>query len=114
MLKEGGLPNASEMDIPVDTILTDLRLTAIGNNWIGVYELKVYGDETAAISASSQLAPVSVSSNVPVSSAQGYPTASLMDRNPSTLAYLAAPEVDFSVCGASSGSKSSATALGTP
>ncbi len=97
LIQTGGFPNASETDIPVDTTTTDLRLTASGNNWIGVYEFKAYGDEVAPRGTSSQLTPVSVTSNIPISSVSGYPTANLMDGNPSTLAYPGAPEVDYEV-----------------
>jgi hypothetical protein len=97
LIQTGGFPNASEMDIPIDTTATDLRLTASGNNWIGVYEFKAYGDDVAPKGASSQLTPISVTSNIPISPVSGYPTANLMDGNPSTLAYPGAPEVDYEV-----------------
>jgi len=105
LIAEGGFPNAVESDIAVDVIATDLRLTASGDNWIGVYEFKAYGDElsprglVAKMDASSmdstQLAPVSVSSNVPISPTSGYPTSNLTDGNGSTPAYPGAPEVDY-------------------
>ena len=97
LIRQGGFPNSSEMDIPVDAISTDLRLTANSDNWIGVFELKVYGDEVAPIRGSSELIPASVVSNVPVSSLLGYPTAGLIDGDPSTLAYPAAPDLDYEV-----------------
>jgi len=95
LIKAGEFPNASEVDIPVDTTATDLRLRASGDNWIGAYELKVYGDEIAPIRSSRQLTPMSVTSNIPISSTQSYPTGNLMDGNSSSLAYPAAPEVDY-------------------
>jgi len=95
LIKTGGFPDALEMDIPVDVNATDLRLTASGSNWIGVYEFKAYGDEIAPSSTSSHMSPVAVTSNIPISAASGYPTANLVDGDPSTLAYPGAPEVDY-------------------
>ena len=96
LIKSGGFPNASEMDIPVDITATELRLTASGSNWIGVYELKAYGDEISPLlRVSSQLSPASVTSNIPISSTHGYPTVNLTDGDDSTLAYPGAQEVDY-------------------
>ena len=96
LIKSGGFPNASEMDLPIDARASELRLTASGNNWIGVYEFKAYGDEISPVlRASHQLTPVSVTSNIPISATHGYPTANLMDGDPLTLACPGAPEVHY-------------------
>ena len=67
----------------------------MGGNWIGAYEFKVYGDESTSTGSSSQLSPVSVTSNIPISPTRGYATSNLTDGDSSTLAYPAAPEVDY-------------------
>jgi hypothetical protein len=39
----GGFPNAAETLADIHRVLRKLRIRAAGSNWIGVYEMSVYG-----------------------------------------------------------------------
>jgi hypothetical protein len=87
-LVSGGFPAADSTFVGLDNYVTDVRIIAESSqNWIGIYEL--------SIRASQQLTTVPVSSNIPIDPQYGYPTANLMDGNPSTLAYPGAQEIDY-------------------
>lgn len=95
-LASGGSPDQSTMNVPLDTTATELRLTASGANWIGAYEVRVFGT-----GAEPSLSPAAVVSNVPenptYSLAQGYGSANLIDGNPATLAYPGSTNIDYQI-----------------
>jgi hypothetical protein len=86
----GGFPGADSSTIPLDITSTQLRLVASSNeNWIGAYE----------VSFTQQTLAPSVTSNVPESAqysvVRHYPASNLADGNTQTLAYPAAPNLDY-------------------
>jgi len=97
-LASGGLPGQSTMDVPLNATVTDLRLLASGNNWIGAYEVRVFGTATAPPVPRTAM---TVISNVPedpfYSSAQNYVSANLIDGNSQTLAYPGGTKLDYQV-----------------
>lgn len=96
-ITSGGFPNATVTDIPASSDVTDLRITADGANWLGVYEVNVSGNVVSTQAPS--VGGLSVLSNVPedpyYSIAQGYGAAHLMDGNANTLAYPASSNIDY-------------------
>src|SRR5947207_5074641 len=98
LVASGGFPNASRLVIPVDITATSFRLTAVSNHWIGVYEVKAYGDEVTPIVAPSTLTTASqIPENQQYGINQNYGAANLTDGNPNTLAYPANRSVDYVV-----------------
>jgi hypothetical protein len=86
------------MDVPLNATATELRIVADSSNWIGAYDLRVFGSAVApALPASS----LTVQSNVPedpiYSIASHYAAANLIDGDPKTLAYPAAKRVDYQI-----------------
>jgi hypothetical protein len=87
-LGSGGYPNSTITTVQMDTMLTDVRLTAHSSaNWIGAYDMSV--------SASSPIQPKQILSNAPYEDESTYPLANLTDGNTSTLAYPAQYFNDF-------------------
>ena len=60
----GGFPGASTLDANVDTTTTALRIVADGANWIGIYDLRLFG---SAAAPSLPVRSLSATSNVPES-----------------------------------------------
>jgi hypothetical protein len=92
----GGFPGQSTMNVPLDLTATELRLIATADNWIGAYEVTVFGTAPTPL-----ISPTAVQSNVPenpvYSLARGYGAANLIDGNPATLAYPASTNIDYQV-----------------
>jgi len=92
----GGFPGQSTMNVPLDLTATELRLIATADNWIGAYEVRVFGTAPTPL-----MLPAAVQSNVPenpvYSLARGYGAANLIDGNPATLAYPASTNIDYQV-----------------
>ena len=90
----GEQPGATETVIPVPGRYRKLRVTAAGTNWIGIYEVQVFGKPIGA-------GQMTVKSNVaedPVYSiASGYQAANLIDGNPNSLAYPGSKHIDYQV-----------------
>jgi hypothetical protein len=98
VLSQGGFPNAAISDITLDTTVTDLRITAVSDNWIGIYMAKVYGDESTPPASPTQLTTTSQIPENPIYSlAHHYGAANLTDGNPQTLAYPGSVNVDYIV-----------------
>ena len=95
-LASGGFPGQSTMDVPLNVRATELRLVASGSNWIGAYELRVFGT-----AAASTLALAGVQSNVPenpvYSIARNYGASNLIDGDPKTLAYPGSNNLDYQI-----------------
>ena len=96
LLSSGGFPDCAACDLTMNATVTDLRLVASGNNWIGAYEVKVYGDKLVPAQADGSR---TVYSNVPedviYSLGRNYGGANLIDGNPATLAYPAGLKADY-------------------
>ena len=91
----GGFPNSTETLVPVHNRYRKLRVAADGPNWLGVYEVQVFGSTVPPPGN------FTVKSNVvedPVYSlARGYGAANLIDGDPSTLSYPASTHLDYQV-----------------
>jgi hypothetical protein len=94
----GGFPGAATLDANVDTTTTALRIVADGTNWIGIYDLRLFG---SAAAPSLPVSSLSATSNVPESPtyslALNYGAASLVDGDPNTLAYPGSTTIDYSI-----------------
>jgi hypothetical protein len=96
LLSSGGSPGAAISDIALNGRVAQIKITADSNNWIGLYEAKVYGDETAPAIPPGQLTTVSqVPEDAVNSLGLHYQAANLTDGNTTTLAYPAAVHVDY-------------------
>jgi hypothetical protein len=97
-LASGGFPGQATMDVPLNATATELRLVANSSNWIGAYDLRVFG---VAVAPALPAASLAVQSNVPenpiYSIARHYGAANLIDGDPNTLAYPAAKSVDYQI-----------------
>jgi hypothetical protein len=90
LLSSGGFPGSDKTTVQLDAFLTDIRIAASSTEApIGIYEVRIDASQALTLS--------DVTSNVPVSSVYGYPSANLTDGNVDTLAYPGAPEVDYQV-----------------
>jgi hypothetical protein len=98
VVASGGFPGIATLDIKLDTVATALRIIVDGSNWIGIYDLRLFGTVTAP---SFPVTPLTAVSNVPESPAYSlalnYGAANLVDGNPKTLAYPGFPKVDYSI-----------------
>lgn len=92
---KGGYPGQSTSNPALDCTATDLRIVADSSNWIGIYELRVFG---TAVSPN-PIVPISIVSNVPESPiyslARNEGAANLTDGSANTFAYPAAPNLDY-------------------
>jgi hypothetical protein len=109
-LNAGGFPGQESMDVPVNATATELRLVADSSNWIGAYDLRVFGNAAPPAIPDSKLG---VASNIPedpiYSLANNYGAANLIDGDSQTLAYPAAKNVDYQISFATPTHLSSAT-----
>ena len=99
LLANGTFPNAAVTDVPViGTNLTDVRVTAASTNWIGLFELQVYGDDVAPVLTGADVTVQSQVTESPIYCiARGYVAAKLVDGNPNTLAYPGSYNIDYVV-----------------
>ncbi len=97
-LASGGFPGQATMDVPLNVTATELRLVASAGNWIGTYEVRVFG---VAAPPFSTLLAAAVQSNVPenpiYSIARNYGAANLIDGDPKTLAYAGSKNLDYQI-----------------
>ena len=95
VIASGQQPGASQTFIPVQNRYRKLRIAAEGANWIGLYEVQVFG---AVLPLAAQ---ATVTSNVPESPvysiARGYQASNLIDGNTGTLAYPGSNQIDYQV-----------------
>ncbi len=95
VVASGTQPGASETLIPVQNRYRKLRIAAEGSNWIGIYEVQVFG---TLLPLAGQ---ATVKSNVPedpvYSIARGYQASNLIDGNTRTLAYPGSSQIDYQV-----------------
>jgi hypothetical protein len=95
VVARGTQPGVSETLIPVQNRYSKLRIAAEGSNWIGVYEMQVFGTLLPLA------AQATVKSNVPedpvYSIARGYQASNLVDGNTQTLAYPGSSQIDYQV-----------------
>lgn len=97
-LASGGLPGQATMDVPLSATATELRLVANGSNWIGAYDLRVFGGALApALTASAWTIKSNVAEDPIYSIARHYAAANLIDGDPKTLAYPASTKVDYQI-----------------
>lgn len=96
LLSGGEFPGTAISDVLLNAAVTQIRITADSNNWIGLYEAKVYGDEISAAIPPAQLTTSSGVHEDPVYSiGLHYQAANLTDGDTSTLAYPASVHVDY-------------------
>jgi hypothetical protein len=99
VVSSGDFPAGGVTDVAVSAIATDLRVVASSSsNWIGIYELKAYGDElTPFVSDPNR----TIISNVPedrvYSIGRNYGAANLLDGNLNTLAYPGSSRLDYQI-----------------
>ena len=97
VLASGGFPGAATTDTPLNASAAHLRLVADGSNWIGAYEVRVFGTSIPTV----QQPALTVTSNVredPIYCLpQGYQAAKLIDGNIQTLAYPGSKSVDYQI-----------------
>ena len=95
VIASGLQPGASQTFIPVQNRYRKLRIAAEGSNWIGLYEVQVYG---SVLPLATQ---ATVKSNVPedpvYSIARGYQASNLIDGNTGTLAYPGSNQIDYQI-----------------
>jgi hypothetical protein len=91
----GGYPGQATTTVAFDGVATDVRIVADSINWIGIYEVRVYGTTVSP----QPVAPTTVRSNVTESQtysiSPGYGAANLIDGSASTAAYPASPKIDY-------------------
>ncbi|HEY1937096.1 MAG TPA: discoidin domain-containing protein [Candidatus Angelobacter sp.] len=96
-LASGGFPGASTMNISANSVASDLRIVAEGVNNVGIYDVRVFGNDVPPIPSSN----LTVFSNIPedpiYSVAAGYTAANLIDGNPASLAYPSNNHLDYQV-----------------
>jgi len=98
VLQNGVTPNTALSDVPISADVTDLRISASSNNWIGLYEMEVYGHESfLPFSDISRTVTSNVAENLVYSGEKGYSAANLIDGNGATLAYPGSHNVDYQV-----------------
>jgi hypothetical protein len=95
VVASGTQPGASETLIPVHNRYRMLRIAAEGSNWIGVYEVHVFG--TLLPLAGQATVKSNVSEDPVYSIALGYQASNLIDGNPRTLAYPGSSHIDYQV-----------------
>lgn len=97
-LAQGGFPGAPTMDVPLNSMLTEVRIVADGNNWIGIYDARVFGH---ALTPSLPSTVLTAHSNVPedpfYSIAQHFQASNLVDGDTITLAYPGSTRLDYTV-----------------
>lgn len=95
-LAGGGYPGQDTMDVALNVTATELRLVASSSNWVGAYEVRVFG---TALPPALTLAGVqsSVQENPVYSIANSYGAANLIDGNTTTLAYPGSKNLDYQV-----------------
>jgi hypothetical protein len=97
-LAQGGFPGVPMLDIPLDATVTEVRIVADSNNWIGIYEARVFGNAVAPSLPSTVLTAYS---NIPedpfFSIAQHYQASNLVDGDTTTLAYPGSTKLDYEI-----------------
>ena len=98
LLAQGGFPGTPTLDVALSATVTEVRIVADGNNWIGIYDARVFGQAVAPALPSTAL---TAQSNIPedplYSLARQYQASNLVDGNPATLAYPGAPKLDYTI-----------------
>ena len=98
VLAGGTFPDCEVCDIPLTTAVSDLRLVASGNNWIGAYEVAVYGDELVPLKTDAGRTAISnIGEDPTYSLAANYSASNLIDGNSTTLAYPGSSTIDYSI-----------------
>ncbi len=97
VVASGGFPGTATLDVPVNTVATDLRLVADGLNSIGAYEVRIFGTVVPLLNRANLSVFSNITENPVYSLARGYVAANLIDGNKSTLAYPANDNVDYQV-----------------
>jgi len=95
VVASGTQPGASETFIPVENRYRKLRIAAEGSNWIGVYEVQVFG--TLLPLAAQATVKSNVAEDPVYSIARGYQASNLIDGNTHTLAYPGSSQIDYQV-----------------
>ena len=94
----GGFPNSAVLDVPLNVSAKELRLVADSPNWIGIYEVQVFGK---FLPPPLPIGTFTAKSNVPedpiYSIAAQYGAQNLVDGNSNTLAYPASKSIDYEI-----------------
>ena len=96
----GGFPGTSVMDVALGNLrATDLRITATSSNWIGAYEMKVYGTRPVPLlnSTNSGITAQALNGDSSCAVSSGYQAANLVDGDLNSLAYPCSTEVYYMV-----------------
>ena len=93
----GGFPGQDTTDLPMNIVASDVRIIADGFNNIGVYDVRLFGNEVSSIPSASLTATSNVPENPTYSLAKGYDATNLVDGSVSTLAYPAANNIDYQI-----------------
>jgi hypothetical protein len=97
-LAKGGFPGVPTLDVPLNATVTEVRIVADGNNWIGIYEARVFGTAVApSLSSTSLTAHSNVYEDPLYSIARNYQASNLVDGNTTTLAYPGSTKLDYKI-----------------
>lgn len=98
LMASGGFPGQATMDVLLNTTVTELRLVADSANWIGAYDVRVFGSTSeSALATSSWTVQSNVTEDPIYSIGKHYGAQNLIDTNQNTLAYPGAPQIDYQI-----------------
>jgi hypothetical protein len=98
LLAQGEAPGVPTLDVALDATITEVRIVADGNNWLGIYEARVFGNAVAPSLPSTVLtAHSNVREDPFYSIAQHYQASNLVDGDTTTLAYPASTRLDYTI-----------------
>ena len=93
-----GISPGAISDIAVNADVSDLRVVASSSSWIGLYEVKAYGDQIQPPAPDTNFTVVSNIPENPIYSLQaGHGASKLIDGNTKSLAYPASTALDYIV-----------------
>lgn len=96
-LASGGPPGQNTTDLPLSALATDLRIVAESSNWIGIYDVRIFGNEQPSLPASMLTVTANVQEDPAYSSSPSFQRSNLVDRDISTLAYPGTSVADYSI-----------------
>ena len=93
----GGFPGAPTTDVAVNSVATDLRLVADSTYWLGIYDMRVFGNAMPSLPASDLMTFSNVTEDPTYSIGAGYQASNLTDGDLDTLAYPASTHIDYQI-----------------
>lgn len=97
LLASRGFPGAPTTDVAVNTTATDLRLVADSTYWLGIYDVRVFGNAMPSLPASDLMTFSNVTEDPTYSLGAGYQASNLTDGDLDTLAYPASIHIDYQI-----------------